>query len=173
MSDVRKFLARFLDTDGDGGGTKDAASDYSDVGAGLTEFKLAPAAGERFLIHDLHIHYDDTGLFDSGKFGNSITISNGVVVQVKNASGVIIDITDGVPCTTNADWLRYCHEVHHLNMGQGNEMLTAYFSFGKHGTSLRLDGDAGEYLAVILHDDFSGLAEMYFYAEGAIETETT
>lgn len=57
--------------------------------------------------------------------------------------------------------------------GGDADMLTARFEFGIHGAPIRLDGDAGEYLAVTLRDDLSGLDELYVFAQGVIETDST
>ena len=176
MGTVPIYFGRFLDTSGNGSGTKENALDYSASGLGETDVKLAPGIGEKFRVHDMHIHYDDIGKMDNTGFGAGTGLTNGITIAVKDANDdIIIDITDGIACGANADWARYAETVQLLDWGSGNtdDMLTARFEFSSHGAPLRLDGDAGEYLAVTLNDDLSGLEEFKVYAEGVIETETT
>ena len=61
-------LFRYLDTDGDGTGTKDASVDYS--GSPETELFIAPPSGKIYTINQMLISIVDTGAFDAGDYGN-------------------------------------------------------------------------------------------------------
>lgn len=164
MPKAQALLFRYLDTDGDGGGTKNANGDYSST---ATDFKLSPASGERFEIARLNVAIGDSGQIDSGKYGNNITLTNGITVAVKNAAGVIVDITDGVPVMRNPDWSHLAGvDALPMEWGTGVGKLVVRFTFERTGVPLQLDGSSGEYLAVTLNDDFSGLSEHYFMAQG-------
>ena len=164
MPDLNPSLWRYLDTDGDGGGTKNAVGDYSSA---AEEFKIVPPAQTRIEVARMIISIVDAGAPDSGSYGNNITLTNGITVAVRDAGGVIEDITDGVPVMKNSDWGRLAGiDVAPMDWGSGDGQVIVRFTFEKSGVPLVLDGDEGHYLAVNLNDDFSGLVEHYFMIHG-------
>lgn len=165
---MSSYLYRFLDTDGDGTGTKNAIGDYSDTGDGETIFYIAPPENQVYEIARILPSVKDAGSFDSGNYGNGISLSNGVVIRVSDADGVLVDLTDGNPIITNADWATLCYDVDISSFGSGNEYLHARWTFSKAGQPIKLYGDAGHKLEVVLHDDFSDLVSHYFMVQGKI-----
>lgn len=160
-------IFRYLDTVGDGSGTKEAIGNYSDAGDGVTEFKITPAAGEIFEINRMIISLSDVGSLDSDSYGNGITLTNGISVVLGNDTGVLYTLTNGDPIKTNSNWGHLCYDVNVLEFGQGNEHLVVRWTFTKgYGGPFTLDGDHGDYLAVILNDSFVGLTEHRFHVQG-------
>jgi len=157
-----------LDTTGDGTGTTNANGDYSGGGLGLTEFKIAPSAGQVFSIARMVVSLEDTKTLAANLYGKDITLANGIEVQVRNAAGALYDLTSGDPVITNADWGHFCYDVQVLNFGTNpsTEHLVVRWTFAKSGQSLILDGNAGEYLAVLLNDDLTGLISHMFEVQG-------
>jgi hypothetical protein len=192
------ILSRFLDTNGDGTGTKNANGDYSDP---ADIFYLQPAAGKVIRLNRMIIHYEDTQGMTATEYGNlgaaltngivvriqddSGTISdltdgvptNGIVVRIQDDSGTISDLTDGVPVKTNADWSRFCYDAQlSVWVSSGaptNDVAQVRWTFGKSGTMIRLDGDANERLEVVLSDSFTGLIDQYFMVQGYTERNAT
>jgi len=159
-------IDRYLCTNGDGTGTKSATGDYS----GAEEiFFIQPAAGEIFLLERLIVYVVDVGAFDADKYGNDITLTNGIVLREKDDDGVIADITDGLPIKTNSHWARNCYDVAHYSYGTGNETLAARWTFSKAGSPIRLAGDENNRLEIVLHDKLDGLVEHTFLVQGSIE----
>ena len=156
-------IFRYLDTDGDGGGTKNANGDYSSA---AEDFKIIPPSDEHWYLARMIVSIVDTGSHDSGKYGNNITLSNGITVALKNSSDVTInDITDGVPIMKNSDWGRLAGvDVNPMSWGSGDDQTIVRFTFEKSGEPLELKD--GNYLAVTLNDDLSGLVEHYFMVHG-------
>ena len=154
---IRTMFVRMLDTDGDGSGTTDAIGDYS--GTNDTEFKFAPGAGEVARVHRMLVHVEDGGSFDSGAYGNNVSLTNGIEVGVSDGTSTLIDLTDGHPVTTNAD-------VNVMSFGAGNEHMAVRWTFAKSGQPIRLDGDNGEYLYVKLNDDYTDLVHHHFNVQG-------
>ncbi len=170
-STVPLILSRFLDTNGDGTGTKNALGDY---GSSSQIFRIKPGAGVVYRINRIIIHLDDVGSITSGGYGAMSALTNGVKISILNTSDAdIVDLTDGVPVKANGDFAAYCHDLSLQDFGGGVNMFTVRWTFGNHGTFVRLDGDAGESLAVTLNDSFTGLVEHRFMAQGYIETTTT
>jgi hypothetical protein len=95
---ARHPISRYADTVGDGSGIKNAIGDYS--GETPTIFKIAPSAGEIYVINRLIPFLRDTGGLDADKYGNNITLTNGIVIKVVRNVGeaseeVLWDATAG------------------------------------------------------------------------------
>jgi len=159
-------LSRYLDTDGDGTGTKNATGNYSGA---VEEFYITPAAGERFDIARLIVNIEDTGGGTVQEYGNIGTaLSNGIEVYVENEHGTkMFDITDDVPILSNGDWARLCHDVVWLDKGSGNDHITARLSFNKFADEIHLE--AGQKFIVTVNDDLTGLVAHYFKVQGWME----
>ena len=161
--DERFLLNRFASTNGLPTGTKSAIGDYSDTGMGQTDFYIEALSGEKLAVARVIIHVVDSGSFDSGSYGNAITLTNGIKF-IYRRNGVEFDVSDGFPIKTNVDWGRFCYDVSVSTYGQGNEALNARWTFSKYGNPLVLD--SGDSLILRLNDDFSGLVEHTFLFEG-------
>ena len=161
------LIYRYLDATGDGTGAKDFLTDYS---SSAVVARIAPAAGEVFMINRMLITIVDT-LMTAGKYGGLTALTNGLTVGVSNAGGLLLDITDGIPIKTNAGWATLCFDVHVKRWGgtPDNDVLTARFTFRKAGKALGLNGDSGDYLWVRINDNMTGLIAHHFMAQGVIQ----
>lgn len=166
--DPSRRLDRYLDTTGDGTGTKNAGGVGADFSGGATEFLIAPAAGEVFVLGRMIVTVEDTTGFSAGEYGNlGAALGTGVGVYVRDGSGDVQDLTDGVMITTNAEWGRMCYDVELKTWGAGNEFLVVRWTFtNAAGRPVVLDGDNGEYFCVELADDLTGLVSHYFLVQG-------
>ena len=167
---LNRILPRFLDTIGDGAGVKNAIGDYSSA---QEIFRLAPPPGTIYRIRRLLISILDGVGTAAGQYGAMTALANGVQVRVHNGSSTVVDLTDGVPATTNAGWGFHCFDAEPKEWGSGDEFTVVRWTFGNSGTLLRLDGDANEELQVLLDDNFNGLIAHYFKAEGFTESTPT
>lgn len=162
----KRRLDRYLDTNGDGTGTKNAVGDYSSA----TEiFYIQPPAGVVYRVARMLVFVQDVGTFDSGSYGNGITLASGIEIRVADDIETISDMTDGNPVKVNPHWARLCYDTAHSSYGSGNESLAARWTFTKAGPYIRLDGDNNERLEVVLNDNFSGLVDQAFLVQGYIE----
>ena len=158
------IISQLLDTVGDGSGTLSAIGNYS---GGAEEFFIAPGAEEIFCITRMIVSLSDAGAFDADKYGNNITITNGVLLHVANDSSTLYSlIQPSHPVTTNAGWAHYCHDFTEHGFGTGNVHGTARWTFSKSGKMVVLDGALGEKLVVTLEDDYSGLVSHHFLVQG-------
>jgi len=156
-------LDRYLDTNGDGTGSKEATGNYA---GGEEIFYLQPPAGEVYILERMLVYIEDNGSFDSGKYGNNITLSNGIEIFVNGDSGVISDLTDGLPIITNAHWGRQCFDTALSTYGSGNQSLAIRWTFSKAGVPITLRGNQNERLEVVLNDNFSTLHDHAFLIQG-------
>lgn len=161
-----RIISRYLDTNGDGTGTKQAVGDYSGA---AEQFKIVPAAGQVMVINRMLVYVEDGSGIDSSKYGNTEALTNGITLAKENGSGVVDDLTDGLTIKTLAQWIRVCYDGDPKVFGTGNESFTVRWTFAK-ASALRLDGDLGEFFSVTVNDDFSGtgasLADHTFMAQG-------
>ena len=162
-----KGIFRLLDTVGNGTGDTEAIGDYSVV---ATSFKITDTTGWGS-IERLIVMIEDTGSFDSGLYGNGLGLTNGIRVYVKNVSDEVLQELTSFPILTNGDWAGHCHDFNHFNWGSGNEVASIRWTFSKSGQPALIKFDHGEYLEVLLNDDFSNLVKHRFTVQGKYVTK--
>jgi len=149
----RATFWRFLDTNGDGTGTKNAnGSTYTATG---TAFYIEPPAGNVYDITRLIVTVEDTAVSDATLYG-AVLITNGITIRRVSGSD-ILTYTDGVTITTNTHWSRFC-EV--------KTVTTQLQAICEFGGLIQLNGDRDERLEVRVRDDLSGLTGHYFMVQG-------
>lgn len=152
---------KFLDTAGNGTGTKNAVGDYS---SSPGTFYYQPDTPTR--IHRLVIHIEDTTGMQAQEYGNlggALSAGYSLIVQ-NDLQQTQVDLCDGVPIKTNAGIGRYCYDVDLKSWGAGNEMLQARWTFSRAGYPLYLYKDWR--LSITFNDNLSGLLEHYFMIQG-------
>jgi len=159
----RLIFSRYLDTVGDGSGTKNANGNYS---GGLQEFKIVPGNNKIFIINRMIVQIRDSGQFTASTYGALGALNNGVFVRTKNGSGVKVDLTDNLAIKSNAEWGRVCYDTQLISWGVGDSFILVRWTFGRSGTQIWLDNSRGDYLSVDLNDDFTGLVAHYFLVQG-------
>lgn len=161
------LIVRALDTDGDGGGTKNANGDYSSA---AEIFFIQPPSGVSYNIARMIISVEDTNGMQAEEYGNlGVALSNGIQVRVQDDTGTVLDLTDALVVTANAHWGRLCYDVDIKTWGAGNEILIARWTFARFGVDgLLLRGSYNERLEVVLNDNLTGLIAHYFFVNGYI-----
>lgn len=154
-------IYRFLDTNGDGTGTKNANGNYSIT---AEEFYFQPDGYVE--IHRMIVHLADTSGMQAEEYGNLGTaLSNGYAPEIQDEDGAtLLDLCDGIAITANGDLGRYCYDVDVKSWGAGNEFLQARWTFTKSGAPLLIEEN--HRFSITLNDDFSGLLEHYFMLQG-------
>ncbi len=152
-----------LSVDGDGTGSTDGAVDGSVTPVVL---KLLPPAGRQVAVERLIVSYSDAGSFDSAKYGNGITVANGVLVAVHRVvdDAVVLELGN---VRTNADWGGLCYDIALVDFGTGNAYLNVRWTLSKDTGGPLLIG-ADQYLAITIRDNLSNLASQRFEARGAL-----
>lgn len=158
---MSELLSRFLDTNGDGSGTKIATGDYS---GGATDFYIQPAASETFEIARLIVHIKDQNNFSADSYGKDITLTNGISIVTEGNQGQ--DLCDGIPIMTNADWGRLSYDIEDITFGSGSDFVNVRWTFSKFGQPLILKGAENDKLIVRLNDSFTGLLDHTFMVQG-------
>ncbi len=145
-------------------GFVNAIGDYS---ASVTDFKITAPAKHWILLYRLIPYVKDNGSFDSGSYGNGITLTNGIKI-VNGADGrPDFEITGDTPIKVNPDWNRFAGIDTALSeYGAGPETLNARWTFLRDSRFIILDGDLNEFVAIRLEDSFTGLLEHKFGIRG-------
>jgi len=163
-------IYRYLDTNGNGTGTKNAIGDYS---VAATSFFIQPAAGEIFRLQRMIVNVHDSQKLKAEEYGNLTALPRGIIVRISDSSGVIQELTDGIPIKTNGEWGALCFDAELYSAAAGNgDYLRVRWTFANAGYPIRLDGNNGEKLEVVLNDDFTGIVHQYFHVQGYIEGTT-
>lgn len=163
------LVFQYLDTVGDGTGTKNANGDYS---SGATQFYIAPGAGVVYDINRMIVTIQDGSGFRAERYGSfGAALTNGIRIEKQDNIGTtLLELDGGINVKSNGDWGRLCYDADLKSWGAGNEFLNVRWTFTKAGGPLRLTGDDNDRLTVILNDDLTGLVEHYFMAQGVIVT---
>ncbi len=156
------LVFRYLDTVGDGTGTKNAIGDYS-VTSQIFKYEAQITTRlSTFMVWIL-----DTNMLREQDYGNESVLTNGWNVSVHDvAEAKVLDITDNLSVMTNGDLARESGSNPIINpWGAGStHSLMALLPLIRSGSPLALN--TGWSLRVELSDNFTGLLEHYFKIEG-------
>jgi hypothetical protein len=158
---VQPFF-RFLDSNGDGTGTKSFIGDYTTP----DEAYIQPPATKVFAITRMIVHIEDSGAVTADSYGALSTLTNGITVEVHDTGGLKYSLTNGDPIHSGAEWSQYCHDVELKTWGAGNSFITARWTFETAGIPILLSGDTSDRLVVTLADNFTGLVDHKFQVQG-------
>ena len=133
---------------------------------GVEQFKVTCKTGSQKLhLTRMIIYLEDVGNFNSSVYGVNITLTNGITVVVYDADDTELQrLTCEDAVLTNAQWARLCYDASYLSWGNGNDSLTVRWTFERSGKPVSLT--SGQYLAVELNDDFTGLEDHTFMLQG-------
>jgi len=156
-------LIEALTLNGDGTGTYDVTGNY----VSATDFYIQPPPDEVFKILSLTVNIQDTGDFDIAKYGNGITLINGIKIQIKQGSTLLVDLTTNSKIIHNGDWKYLTEKFDYITYGAGDNLLLIPINFIEaFGQPIYLDGSINEKLVVTVQDDFTGLTEHKFTVRG-------
>ena len=143
-------------------GSETATGDYL---ATPTRFTWTPLTSRNAHIYRLIVSVQDSGSFDASKYGNNLTLVNGITVTVRNVAddSQVHNYTAG-RILTNADWAAHCFDADVKTWGLGDEILVARWTFDRAGSPIALNDSL--YLSVDLHDTFTGLTAHTFVIQG-------
>jgi hypothetical protein len=120
-------------------------------------------------VNRLILHYVDTGTFDAAKYGNGVTLTNGIKLELIADDGatVVLDLLDGFPIKTNSEWAAVAYDWKSIDIGTGDDAATVRFTFGNSGDALYVA--PGEAVRMTVQDDLTGLTSHTAKIQGWIE----
>lgn len=160
---------RYMDTVGDGTGTKNFNGDYRDPEGSGPEVAYFTASQDRTEVHRMIISIEDTSGMQPNEYGNlGAALTNGIEVKLYDHNDVEqIDLTDGVAIVDNSGWAHLCFDVELKSWGNtpAVDLVVVRWTFARSGAPLKLQ--TGWYLAVeIGADNLSGLTHHQFMIQG-------
>ena len=157
-------IYRFLDTNGDGTGSKNA-----NVNGSITPqvFRYDSETTHRTYLARMLVHIEDIGPLSADDYGG-ITgpLTNGVLVEIrrKEDDSTVVDLVDGLPIKTNSEWSRMCYDMDIDNFGSGSDFIKVRWTFAKSGLPIYLSPN--QYFCIIVQDNLTGLIKHYFMLQG-------
>jgi hypothetical protein len=160
MTDGKQPFSDFLDSAGNGTGTKNMAT-TADI------YYLEAQAGQSLVVERLIISYQDAGGGTVDEYGNlNAALSTGIEIKVVDPGGTIVDLTDGVPVQQNGHWARFCYDAQRLDWGAGEDLFVVRWTFAKAGRPVFLN--PGDRLEFQVNDDLTLLSNHYALAQGYV-----
>lgn len=129
--------------------------------------KTKPPAGVKWDITRVMVHIEDDTAMDSGRFGGIAALTNGVVLRMKDGTyqNIYNVKTNGELSQRSYD-LRYDEKAPAGVFGLTSR--TTFAGPSKHGVTIRLDGDTGDEIQLLIQDDLTGLDDFHIIAQGHV-----
>ena len=154
-------LYRYLDTVGDGSGTKNANGNYATT---PQTFQIVVPAGKGFTIESMIIHISGTTNFQIFGYGSiNAALTNGITLQAV-VGGVTFNFVDGLPFKTNDDLSHIAPNINHVTYSGTGDSIVVQFQISDFGIPLTLS--PGDSLQIVLHDNFTTLTSQHFIVKG-------
>ena len=127
---------------------------------------VMPEAGKVWQIHRIIIAMTHTAAATDDKFGSINALTNGVVLRA-NIGGQNGSFTNW---KTNGDIILDMYDVTYSDKAGSSLFGTsARGSFNRIDATVRLDGDNGDFLEILVQDDITGLSSFFINAQGYVE----
>lgn len=161
------LILRFLDTNGDGTGIKNANENYLDS---PTKFFIKGPKYGYYLINRMIVNIIDPDRPGREKYNNKI-LNNGISIKHTCPKKTLLNLTD-MPIKIYGHWHKYCYDVivesgANITKPAGVPSygyVSVRWTFGKSGKPISLRNN--DELAVYFNDDFTSLVEHNFMVQG-------
>lgn len=156
---------RFLDSVGNGSGTKDLNGNYSVT---PQSFKMIVPAGVTYVVNQFTVHIGDNGTFSVDQFGSMAALANGCLMNMQ-INGIVYSLLDNTAIKNNGNFFHFSAATDLIVAfsGTGN-LLQSTFTGADFGCVAMLNGDLGDYLEIIIQDNLTGLTNFHAIARGYI-----
>ena len=168
LTPQKRGWTRYATTDGTGvvaGGNNEASIDLSTADDYYIE-----ASGEILLVARVIVMVQDTS-FTADKYGTiTLNAGEGVSIVVERDGVEVEDLSGGVAIGSVGDWAGQCHDVNlFAGFAQGDAVMSARYTFTKHGEDAAIRLQSGDKLIFRVHGDFGDLTHHRFLCEGVYE----
>ena len=136
--------------------------------SGVTQaYSIIPPAGEIWNVANMVAFIRDTGNPLADVYGAGAELANGISVLHCRGGVVLGDFTMPHPVKSNGGWALHSDRLETHTFGSGDNFVVAQWSFaGTGGRPMQLNGDLGDYCAVIANDDFTFLVDHHVKFSG-------
>jgi hypothetical protein len=154
------ILARYLDSVGDGSGTKNMATTTD-------EYYLSPPTDQIFVIDKIRISITDGATLDADGFGGIAALVNGCILKIQRNESQVVDIrdlSDAITIKSHGE-LASLGKLYVASEAAGC-IVECEIDYGIGAAPLRLDGKNKERILFHVQDDLSSLSKVYVFASG-------
>ena len=131
-------------------------------------FEWAAPDGYETYWERVIVHLQDSGTFDADKYGNGLSLTNGIKVQVVWDDGTeVLDLIDGHTIIDNGDWEGMCYDFSYNSIGVGDNVAAVRWTVAKAGKPIKLEPN--QRIRVTIQDDLTGLTKHRFNVQGYYE----
>jgi len=156
---------RFLDSVGNGSGSKTMVANFSGA---ATSYKMIVPAGKIYIATQFVIHISGAGSYSATNFGGIATLTNGILLNIR-MNGVVGSLLDNVAIKDNSTFYHMSPQLMQIiNLAGATSVLVAQYNPSDFGLPATLNGDTGDYIEAVLHDDFSLLGTFDMHVKGYV-----
>ncbi len=128
--------------------------------------RIAPEAGKVWHLHRIILAMTHSAAATDDKFGSIAALTNGVVLRAY-IGGQFFSFTNW---KTNGDIIADMYDVTYSDKAGASLFGTsARGSFNRIGVTIRLDGDVGDYMDVLVQDNLTTLGSFIINGQGYVE----
>lgn len=156
------LISRFLDSNGDGTGTKD-------MGCPADIYSIKPPATRNYIIDEIIVILVDNGPISPLQFGAGAFLATGCLFRITEKAGaspavIKRDLLDGLTIKNNTD-LAIIGECDRWS-DVAESSIVARCNLREKGTPITLYGDKGNALEFVTQDDLSAIEALYVQVIG-------
>ncbi len=160
-------LDKTLDENGDGTGNRSAIGNYSLISPGI--FFIQPPPNEIYVINTIIITILDNGTQNYNDYGSiGGGLSNGILVDISDDTGIVRDLTSGLPLINNFRLTVSSSEYRAVNYDGGIDAFQGIWNLNINQAPIKLYGDQGTRLNVTCRDNLSTLVGHQFTVLGYV-----
>jgi len=154
---VKRIVSKYFTN----GSTTNAIGDYSST---PSTFHLTPPSDETWIITELSITIGGTGSLRADQYA-IITLTNGFDLCITQNS-ITWNYNDDHTIKRVVDLAEIGHDIVEHSYGAGENFVSQQIDFHRSESNLLLDGSRGDKIEITLSDNFSGLTDHVFVAQG-------
>lgn len=138
------------------------------------KYYAGPADGKYWVLHRGILYIEDATTMTVSTYGGISALTNGVKLYTTTGGPdgtQAVDLTGGESIHNNGEWSGLCYDVQFTSPGNGNDVLSARYTFSKAGRPLILNGNNSDKIVMQTQDSHTGLVSHRFLVQG-YETDT-
>ena len=157
---IEEFATQYMYQEGS---TANKNANINAAGA-VVNWVFAPATGTAFIVRRIIIYGLGSANVSNENYIDLTALTNGYLITLNDGTGLISDITDGVPVKSNDGIARLCFDAHQNLFGANNKSVVGRYTLSNDtgDDGVLIDGTKGQKLVIPLNDNFSTLTEHYF-----------
>lgn len=136
--------------------------------AAATSYKMIVPAGKIYVATQFVLHISGGGSYSATNFGGIAGLTNGILLNIR-INGTVGSLLDNVPIKDNSTFYHMSpSNMQIINLAGATSVLVAQYNPADFGLPATLNGDTGDYVEAVLHDDLSLLGTFDMHVKGYV-----